>query len=177
MSRVGKQPVNIPAGVKASVVEGIVKVEGPRGSLAYKLARGVSAVIEGDTITFAVRGGDKQSVADYGTARSHVDNMVKGVTEGWKRSLEVNGVGYTASMAGTKLLLKVGFAHDVDIEIPEGVSCQVQRNIIDLMSHDKQLVGNVAAKIRKVRPPEPYLGKGIKYVEEVIKRKAGKTAK
>ena len=177
MSRVGRQPVNIPAGVHASVAEGVVKVEGPRGSLVYKLARGVGVVVDGGAITFAAGGSDKQSSADYGSARAHVNNMVKGVTEGWKRSLEVNGVGYTASLAGTELLLKVGFAHDVKMEIPKGVSCQVQKNIIDLVSHDKQLVGNIAAKIRKVRPPEPYLGKGIKYVEEVIKRKAGKTAK
>ena len=103
--------------------------------------------------------------------------MLEGVTKGWKRSLELNGVGYTASCAGDKLTLKVGFSHDVVMTLPAGITCKINKNVIELEANDRQLVGNFAAKVRRVRPPEPYLGKGVKYVEEVIKRKAGKTAK
>ena len=177
MSRVGRQPVKIASGVKASVAGEVVTIEGPRGRLAYRLVPGVQVSVADGELTVTSQGVDKQGSADYGSARAHLNNMVNGVTKGWRRALEVNGVGYTAKVAGNVLSLKVGLSHEVNFEIPQEVSCQVQKNVIELVSHDKQLVGNLAAKIRRVRPPEPYLGKGIKYVEEVIKRKAGKTAK
>jgi large subunit ribosomal protein L6 len=177
MSRVGRQPVKVPSGVKTSIVDGMITVEGPRGKLMYQLGAGVEVKQDEGVLTFNASRTDKQTVSNYGSARAHVNNMMIGVTKGWKRSLEVNGVGYTAKEAGSVLNLKVGYSHDVNITLPKEVSCQVQKNMIELVSHDKQILGNLAARIRKVRPPEPYLGKGIKYAEEVIKRKAGKTAK
>jgi large subunit ribosomal protein L6 len=177
MSRVGKQPVKIPAGVKALVADGLVTVEGPRGKLQYQLGPGVQAECAEGVVHVKSAGGTKQISSNYGSARAHINNMVIGVTKGWKRSLEINGVGYTVALAGSKLTLKVGFSHEVEIILPKEISCQVQKSSIELVSHDKQAIGNIAATIRRVRPPEPYLGKGIKYTEEVIKRKAGKTTK
>jgi len=177
MSRVGKQPIKIPAGVKVVVQDRGVVVEGPRGKLSCRLPEGVSIAVADGVVTVAAQAGGKQRAANFGTARAHINNMVIGVSKGWKRALEVNGVGYTAKTVGEVLNLKVGYSHEVNIPIPKDISCQVQKNVIELVSHDKQLVGDLAAKIRRVKPPEPYLGKGIKYLEEVIKRKAGKTAK
>ena len=177
MSRIGKLPVELPSGVKASVNAGVALIEGPRGKMEYRFGRGVEVTLDGNSLVVKKTGGDKQSAANYGTTRAHLANMVLGVTNGWKRALEFNGVGYTASLAGNKLTVKVGLSHDVIIELPAAVKCKVERNVVELESNDKQLVGNLAAKIRKIRPPEPYLGKGIKYTTEVIKKKAGKTAK
>lgn len=177
MSRIGKQPVELPSGVKASVANGRAVIEGPRGKLEYCCAHGVAIAVAGNTIVVTRTGSGKQADANYGTTRAHLANMVAGVTKGWKKSLEFNGVGYTAALAGNKLTVKVGLSHDVVLELPAGMKCKVERNIVELESNDKQQVGNLAATIRKIRPPEPYLGKGIKYTTEVIKRKAGKTAK
>ena len=177
MSRVGKQPIKLPSGVKANVAGGSVTVEGPRGKMSYELPGGVQVACADGSMHVTSQSEERQGSANFGSARAHLNNMVIGVSRGWKRALEVNGVGYTAKAAAEKLTLKVGYSHDVDIDIPMEVSCQVQKNVIELVSNNKQLVGNLAARIRRVRPPEPYLGKGIKYVEEVIKRKAGKTAK
>ena len=177
MSRIGKMPVNIPAGVKAAVTDGVVNVEGPKGKLQFKPGRGVTVAVQDGKIVLSVTGSDTQSDANWGTARAHVNNMVTGVSTGWKRSLELNGVGYNAKIAGQALTLAVGFSHEVKMDLPKEVKCTVTKNIIDLESADRELVGTVAARIRKVQPPEPYLGKGIKFVEEKIRRKAGKTGK
>lgn len=177
MSRIGKLPVELPSGVKATIANGVAVIEGPRGKLECALGSGVEVAQEGSALVVRRTGSDKQSAANYGTARAHLANMVKGVTQGWKKSLEMNGVGYTAALSGNTLTLKVGFSHDVAIPLPQGLKCKVERNLIELESNDRQQVGNLAAKIRKIRPPEPYLGKGIKYTTETIKRKAGKTAK
>ena len=187
MSRVGKQPVVVPSGVKASVQAGVVMVEGPKGKLSYKPTSDVVVDIkEGKVIvspTGVVKsksGKDeipKQIKANYGTARATINNMVLGVTKGFKRSLELNGVGFTAKLAGQVLTLTVGFSHDVLVDIPKEVKCVVVKNVIELESADKQLLGTLASGIRKIQPPEPYLGKGIKYSDEKVRRKAGKTGK
>ena len=177
MSRIGKLPVAIPQGVTASVQGGIVQVKGPKGSLALTPTSRVIVKVEGGMVVVQPQGNDRQSRADYGTTRSLINNMMKGVTAGFKRGLELNGVGYTAKIQGETLVLTIGFSHEVKIEIPQDVKCVVNKNQIELESADRQMVGMIASKIRKVRPPEPYLGKGIKYVEETIRRKAGKTAK
>lgn len=177
MSRIGKLPVEIPSGVSVTLTSGNVAVKGPRGDLSLSIGKGVEVVQEGNTLVVNRLDNTPQAAANHGTTRSIIDNMIVGVTKGWKRSLELNGVGYTASLAGDKLTLKVGFSHDVVMTLPSGITCKIDRSVIELESNDRQAVGNFAAKIRRVRPPEPYLGKGIKYVEETIKRKAGKTAK
>ncbi len=187
MSRVGKQPVAIPSGVKAVVQDGKILVEGPKGKLSFAPGEGVKVEVKDGKILVSplVTQKDKtgkefipkQIKANYGTARATINNMVTGVTKAWKRSLELNGVGFVAKVQGQVLTLAVGFSHDVVINVPKEVKCTVNKNVIDLESADRQLVGTLASGIRKVQPPEPYLGKGIKYVEETIRRKAGKTGK
>jgi large subunit ribosomal protein L6 len=179
MSRIGKLPVALPQGVKANVQAGDIIIEGPKGRLSFRPAHGVQVAVEGGKVIVSAPESvtNAQLKANYGTARARINNMVKGVSTGWKRSLELNGVGFTAKLAGQALTLTVGFSHEVVIEIPKEVKCNVTKNVIDLDSADRELVGQVAARIRKVQPPEPYLGKGIKYAEEKIRRKAGKTGK
>ena len=178
MSRVGKVPVTVPSGVKAAVVNGSVNVEGPLGKLQFVPGKGVSASVEnGQILVHCLEAGNKQAQANYGTARALINNMVLGVSKGWKRSLELNGVGFVAKVAGQKLTLTVGKSHDEVLEIPKAIKANVDKNRLDLESCDRELVGNFAAKVRKCQPPEPYLGKGIKYVEETIRRKAGKAGK
>lgn len=187
MSRVGKQPVIIPQGVKASVQGNVVSIEGPKGKMSFTLGRGVKAAVEDGKVVVTPlivekdRSG-KQVIptavkANYGTARALINSMVLGVTKGWKRALEMNGVGFTAKLQGQKLTLAVGLSHDVVIDLPKEVTCTVTKNVIELESADRELLGTLAARIRKVQPPEPYLGKGIKYVGEKIRRKAGKAGK
>lgn len=177
MSRVGKLPVSVPQGVKAKVENGTVFIEGPKGKLQFKVGTGVEAKLEGDKISFKADATNPQANANWGTARSTVDNMIEGVTKGWKRALEMNGVGFNAKLQGTDLVLSVGFSHDVIIKMPPIVKCTVSKTSIELESPDREVVGMLASKIRKVQPPEPYLGKGIKYAEETIRRKAGKAGK
>lgn len=177
MSRIGKSPIEVPQGAKVSVQGTTVHVEGPKGKLSYVVGSGVNVKQEGPQVILSASVADRQSKANWGTARATINNMCHGVVKGWKRSLEMNGVGFGAKIAGQKLTLTVGFSHDVEMELPKEIKCTVTKNVIDLESADRQLVGQYASKIRKVQPPEPYLGKGIKYVEEKIRRKAGKTAK
>ncbi len=177
MSRVGKQPVTVPQGVTAAIANGVVSISGPKGKLEFTPGRGVSVKSEGGQILVALNDKDTQATANFGSCRAIINNMVLGVSTGFKRALELNGVGYTAKVQGTVLVLTVGYSHDVKLDIPPSVKCVVNKNQIELDSCDKALVGLFASRIRKTRPPEPYLGKGIKYVEETIRRKAGKTAK
>lgn len=178
MSRVGKQPISLPSDVKASVVGSLVNIEGKLGKLSFAPGTGVSVEVkDGKILVSAQNTADAQVRANYGTARATLNNMVLGVSKGWKRSLELNGVGYTAQLQGANLKLAVGFSHDVFIAVPKEVKCTVTKNQVDLESADKELVGTLAARIRRIQPPEPYLGKGIKFVEETIRRKAGKTGK
>jgi large subunit ribosomal protein L6 len=183
MSRIGKLPVVVPQGVKGAVSNGMVSVEGPKGRLSMPVAAGISVALEGDKFLVSVSGSDAGGLEDrniktmYGTTRALLNNMVVGVTQGWKKSLELVGVGFGAKLQGNSLILTVGFSHDVVLAVPEGVTCQVTKNTIELQSVDKEKVGTFAAKVRDVQPPEPYLGKGIKYAGEAIRRKAGKTGK
>lgn len=177
MSRIGKQPVPVPSGVQVSVQEGSVSVKGPKGALQLAIGSGVAVAQEGPELIVTRTGSDKQAQANYGTTRAHLKNMVIGVTEGWKRSLELSGVGFTAKLEGNVLSLAVGYSHEVKVIVPKEIKCAVGRTNIDLEGCSKDLVNQLASRIRKVRPPEPYLGKGIKYSTETIRRKAGKTGK
>lgn len=177
MSRIGKLPVALPSGVKGAIAGGIVSVEGPKGKLAYTIRPGIAVELVEDKFVVSMTGSDLQARADYGTARATINNMVKGVSTGWKKTLELNGVGFVAKLQGQNLVLSVGFSHDVTMEIPGAIKCNVQKSLIDMESADRELLGTFAAKVRDVQPPEPYLGKGIKYSDEKVRRKAGKTGK
>ena len=174
----------MPSGVKVGVQNGVVTIEGPKGTLSFKPSVELEIIVQDGKIVVApmVTGTDggelsPQQSANYGTARAIINNMVIGVTKAWKRTLEFNGVGFTAKIQGQNLTLAVGFSHDVVVALPKEIKCSVTKNTIDLESVDRQLVGAYASRIRKIQPPEPYLGKGIKYAEETIRRKAGKTGK
>jgi len=177
MSRIGKQPVAIPSGVEVKIEDGKLIVK--KGNLTQEVEFGdrVIVKIEDNKIVFEPAGEDKQSRAFWGTYRALTNNAIKGVVEGFEKKLEINGVGYRAQVKGKELELQLGFSHPVIYPIPEGITITVEKNIISVKGHDKQKVGQVAAEIRSFRPPEPYKGKGVKYVDEVIIRKAGKTAK
>lgn len=177
MSRIGKTPIEIPSGVTCTEKAGLVRVEGPKGKLEYQLPHSVKmAQVEG-RLEFTSLRKDREARALYGTARAMVNNMIIGVSTGWQRRLELSGVGYTAQQKGNDVVLAVGLSHEVTHTVPAGVSCKVEKTAIELESVDKQLVGNFAARIRKSQPPEPYLGKGIRYANENVRRKAGKTGK
>jgi large subunit ribosomal protein L6 len=178
MSRIGKQIIKIPNGVTADIKDGVVLVHGPKGDLSRPVHSVVRVNVEGDQVTVDVLNEeDKVERSLWGTYASHIKNMVTGVSEGFKKQLEVNGVGYRVAMQGTDLKLEVGYSHPVIYKMPKGISASVEKNVITLESADIEMLGQVAAEIRKVRKPEPYKGKGIKYMEEVIRRKAGKAAK
>lgn len=177
MSRIGKQPVTVPSGVTASVHGDSVTVQGPKGKLEHMVPAGIKVTVDEGKLKVDRLAGGKQARANYGTTRALLQNMVVGVTEGWKKALELQGVGYTVQLSGSTLNLKVGLSHEVRIAIPKGIECKVDRTSIALEGCDKQLVGVFAARIRRVRPPEPYLGKGIRYQDERVRRKAGKTGK
>lgn len=177
MSRVGKQPIVLPKGVSVKVDGAKVSVTGPKGSLALEVGAGVSVALESDKVVVSQIEDTKQAKANFGTARANINNLVRGVVNGWKKSLEMSGVGFTAKVTGSSLILSVGFSHDVPLTIPAGTKCTVNKNLIDIEGIDKDVVGVFAAQVRMTKKPEPYLGKGIKYSNEVIRRKAGKTGK
>jgi large subunit ribosomal protein L6 len=177
MSRIGKLPVALPSGVKGAVAGGVVSVEGPKGKLSYTIRPGIAVELSDGKFVVSMTGSDLQAKADYGTARATINNMVKGVSTGWKKTLELNGVGFVAKLQGQKLVLSVGFSHDVAMDVPSAIKCNVQKSSIEMESADREILGTFAAKVRDVQPPEPYLGKGIKYSDEKIRRKAGKTGK
>ena len=177
MSRVGKQTIELPAGTTISTSDGVLSVKGKNGELSRALDRAVTVNVSDNQVTVSVADEDnKAQRALWGTFASHVKNMVQGVSEGFEKKLEVNGVGYRVSLQGNDLKLEVGFSHPVLFPLPDGVKAAVEKNLITLSSIDKELLGDTAAKIRAIRKPEPYKGKGIKYSDEVIRRKAGKTA-
>lgn len=177
MSRVGKKQIKIPSGVEVKVDGKVVSVKGPKGLLKQELHPVVSLEIANDTIVVKIENEDnKQQRSLWGLFASLLDNMIIGVTTGFSKQLEINGVGFKANAAGKKLVLNVGFSHPVEYNVPEGLEIKTEGNVITVSGIDKQLVGEVAAQIRKVKKPEPYKGKGIKYVGEEIKKKAGKAA-
>jgi large subunit ribosomal protein L6 len=177
MSRVGKLPVTIPEKVEVLVDGSVVKVSGPNGNLELKLPREIEVQIIKDSVLITVKKKSKKAKALHGTVRAKLANMVYGVSEGWIKVLELVGTGYRAEVADSTLILTVGFSHPVKIKAPGGISFKVQKNDIEISGIDKELVGQTAATIRAVRPPEPYKGKGIRYKDEVVKTKPGKAAK
>jgi len=178
MSRIGKKIIIIPSGVEVKIDGRNVNIKGPKGALKFTVHPKVLLEQSDDGISVNVSNpADKLERSLWGTNRKLIANMVDGVTQGFEKKLEVNGVGYKVAISGNKLTLNVGFSHPVDFNLPEGVLATVEKNNITLSSIDKQLVGEAAAQIRKIRKPEPYKGKGIKYSDEQIRRKAGKAAK
>lgn len=176
MSKIGKQPVQIVQGVTLEVSGRNVKTSGPKGVMERHLPVGIDVKQEGQEILVSTKGSSKLAKSLHGTIRSLLNNDVKGVSIGWSRQLELVGTGFRAEVAGKTLTLTVGYSHPVKVEAPEGITFKVEKTIITVEGHDKELVGQMSANIRAVRPPEPYKGKGIKYMEEVIRRKAGKAA-
>ncbi len=176
MSRIGRQPIPVPSGVKVQLGDGSVTVTGPKGSLERTLLPVVELKQENDTLVVLAKDDSKRTNAFRGMTRSLVNNMVVGVTQGFQRKLVVEGVGYRASVSGKTLTLNVGYSNPVDFSLPDGVTAKVDRNEIILESIDKELLGQTAAKIRAIRKPEPYKGKGIRYADEHIVRKVGKAA-
>jgi len=175
MSRIGKKPVELPSGVTATISGQTVEVKGPKGTHSFTATDDVTIVQEENAISVTPRGSSKRARQQWGMSRTRVANMVQGVTDGFKKELEINGVGYRAAVQGNVLKLNLGYSHDVDFAIPAGVTvtCPKQTEIV-VEGSDPQLVGQVAANIRDWRRPEPYKGKGIKYKDEYIFRKEGK---
>lgn len=177
MSRLGKLPIELPDGIQAKLEHGFIIVKGPKGELKTRLHDLVKVDITDKEIRVGVKNqSDRRENALWGLFRTLIKNMAEGVNHGYEKKLEINGVGYKASVSGAKLTLNVGYSHPVIYQLPEGIKTEVQANIIVINGIDKQLVGETAAQIRKIRKPEPYKGKGIKYVDEVLRHKAGKTA-
>lgn len=175
MSRIGKLAVTIPSGVKIAVEDSAVKLEGPKGKLAASIPSGVQVTVEGNVVRVERDNEERKVRALHGLTRKLIANMAAGVSQGFTRVLEINGVGYRAEVRGQEIHMTLGYSHPVMFPLPPGITASVERQIIiTLTGADRQLLGETAAKIRSLRPPEPYKGKGIKYREEVIKRKAGK---
>jgi large subunit ribosomal protein L6 len=175
VSRIGKLPVAIPSGVKVALEASAVRLEGPKGKLQTAVPAGVEIKIEGNVVRVECLSEERKARALHGLTRKLIANMAQGVSQGFVRVLEINGVGYRAEVKGQEIHMTLGYSHPVVFRLPPGVAASVERQIIITLSGaDRQVLGEVAAKIRSFRPPEPYKGKGIKYREEVIKRKAGK---
>ncbi|MDP2656477.1 MAG: 50S ribosomal protein L6 [bacterium] len=178
MSRIGKQIISIPSGVQITHDGFVITVKGPKGQLTQKLHPHVSVSIDESTVQVNVA--DTENKLDrslWGLSQRLISNMVQGVTAGYEKKLEINGVGFKVALGGSGLNLSLGFSHPTTFVIPQGVTATVEKNVVTFSSIDKQLLGETAAQLRRLKPPEVYKGKGIKYSEEVIRRKAGKTAK
>ena len=175
MSRIGKKAVAVPAGVTVTIDGQTVTVKGPKGQLSWTVAEEIEVKQEGGELTLSKRQDTTRAQAMWGLSRTLVANMVHGVTEGFERTLELVGVGYRAAMKGTALSMQLGFSHDVDIQAPNGVTFAVPKQTdVKISGIDKQVVGEIAAQIRRIRPPEPYKGKGVRYQGETVRRKEGK---
>lgn len=177
MSKIGKLPVKLPEGIKIEINADTVKISGPRGEMSLKIANVLKLDQENGVLVLSLKKTNPKYFAIYGTTRALLSNMVQGVSKGWVKELELVGAGYKAELSGKTLVLNVGFSHPVRIEAPEGIGFKVEKTSITVEGIDKELVGQISAEIRAVRKPEPYKGKGIKYKDEVIRRKAGKAAK
>lgn len=177
MSRIGKRILQIPTGVEVKVTNGLVAVKGPKGELHEKIVREIAVVVENNTVKVGLANENQHSAkALWGLSNALIANMIQGVTEGYQKKLEMEGVGYKAVVEGKELVLSVGFSHPVKLPIPEGVSVEVEKGTLTIGGIKKADVGQFAAKIRKTRPVEPYKGKGIRYQGEVVRRKLGKRA-
>ena len=177
MSKIGRQPIIIPQGVSVNIVDSQVNVSGLKGNLSFNFRPEIKVEVENDKVKVIRKAENKFSKSLHGLTRSIIANMIKGVEEGHQKILEIVGVGYRAAKEGDNLVLNVGYSHPVVIKSIAGVQVETKENKIIISGADKVLVGETAARIRRVRPPEPYKGKGIKYVDEIIRRKAGKTVK
>jgi large subunit ribosomal protein L6 len=178
MSKIGKKPIAVTSGVNVSLAGQNVTVSGPKGQLSFVVPTGIKAeVVDGQILVSQVKKNDVETNALFGLTRAMLNNLVKGVSDGFEKKLELSGVGYRAVGTGNVLTLSVGFSHQVIIKADQGITFTVVENIITVSGSDKTMIGDIAAKVRSVRPPEPYKGKGIKYVGERIRRKAGKAAK
>ncbi len=178
MSRIGKKPISLPSGVEVTIDDlNVVTVKGPLGTLSLTVRDELTVKIENAVLEVERPSDSKAHKTIHGTTRALINNLVEGVTKGFKKELAMKGVGYRASLKGNTVVILAGYSHPVNMEIPEGISVEVPKNTQMIISGiDKQLVGEFSAKIRAVRPPEPYLGKGIRYVDEHVRRKEGKTA-
>lgn len=175
MSRIGKQPVSLPNGVTLQLEGTSIMINGPKGNLVVPIYQGLNLEVEEGKAVLSRQSDEQQAL--HGLVRSLLQNAVTGVSEGWVKELEINGVGMRAALAGSSLNLSLGFSHPISFPAPEGISFLVTKNIIRVSGIDKQLVGETAANIRKLREPEPYKGKGIRYTTEHVRRKSGKTSK
>jgi large subunit ribosomal protein L6 len=176
MSRIGKKPVAIPAGVEVTLRANVVIVKGPKGTLEFSHRREVKVAVEGNQVQVGKLGETKRASAIWGTTAKVIANMFEGVTAGFQKQLELNGVGFRMAVAGKKLNLALGFSHPVEMPLPEGIEAKIENNILTISGIDKQKVGEFAAVVRKRKPVEPYKGKGFRYVGEVVRRKEGKKA-
>ncbi|PKL72353.1 50S ribosomal protein L6 [Candidatus Kuenenbacteria bacterium HGW-Kuenenbacteria-1] len=178
MSRVGKQPINISEGVDVKIENQNILIKGSKGELIQKIHPNVKIEQKDKELLINVqKPNNKKQRALWGLFQRLISNMVEGVTKGFEKKLEINGLGYKAEVVGDKLVLNVGFSHQVNFDISKNINIKVEKNVITISGFDKQLVGETAAQIRRIKKPEPYKGKGIKYVDEVVRRKAGKAAK
>ena len=178
MSRIGNKLINLPEGVTVSQNGNVITVKGPKGELSNTIDSNIQVVVEGQTVTVKRPNDTKAMKTIHGTTRANIHNMVEGVSTGFTKTLEIVGVGYRASLKGNTLVVSAGYSHDVELEIPAGIKVELPKNTQVVVSgSDKQVVGQFAANVRGVREPEPYLGKGIHYSDEHIRRKEGKTAK
>ena len=177
MSRVGKKPIGIPEKVKITYENNVLSVQGEKGILTRTIHPDVQLNIEKTSLTVSIDLMDKKTRSLWGMTRAVISNMVTGVSKGFERDLEINGIGYRAELKGNSIEFNLGYSHPIDFPLPEGISAKIDKNVIKLSSFDKELLGFTASTIRALRPPEPYKGKGVKYAEEHIQRKAGKTAK
>lgn len=178
MSRIGKRPIEVPKGVKIAFTDSMFEVQGPKGSLSRKIMDGVDIEITDSQVEVKRQGDDIKSRSAHGLTRTLINNMIVGVTKGFETALEINGVGYRAEAKGDVLNLSLGYSHPINFQLPKGIAVEVEKMTKVLVKGiDKELVGQTAAKIRSFRGPEPYKGKGIKYADETILRKAGKTGK
>ncbi|MEB3215468.1 MAG: 50S ribosomal protein L6 [Nostocales cyanobacterium 94392] len=179
MSRIGKQPITLPSKVQVTINGAKVSVKGPKGELSRELPTQVSVSQEGETLTVSRQDDSRVARQMHGLSRTLVSNMVEGVSKGFQRQLKLQGVGYRAQLKGRDLVLNVGYSHPVEIPPPEGVQFAIEEKGVAIVvsGYDKEVVGNTAARIRAVRPPEPYKGKGIRYDNEIVRRKAGKAGK
>jgi len=176
MSRIGRKAVEIPKGVTLEIKPDLISAKGPKGTLTLPRHKDINVKQDGNELIFERSREEKNVKAAHGLMRALTSNLVVGVTKGFERQLEINGVGYRAEVKGGTLVLTLGFSHPVEFKLPEGVTAKVDKNMLILSAMDKQQLGAAAAKIRSFRGPEPYKGKGVKYVEETILRKAGKAA-
>jgi large subunit ribosomal protein L6 len=177
MSRIGKQPIAIPDGVKIQLDDGVVRAEGPKGKLAQPIPAGITAAVDNKQLVIK-RGDDSRTArAIHGLTRALVANMVTGVKDGFERKLEIVGIGYRAQMQGKSIQLALGYSHPVIFPLPEGITAEIEKQVsLTLRGADKALLGETAAKLRSLRKPDPYKGKGIRYANEVVRRKVGKKA-